>query len=182
MSANCDHIQEDAVTASVDAGSAIAVADTQSTEGLSAEARWQLIATVAYRRYERRAGAPGDAVSDWLEAEKEIDRLLRGRALAAEEGDDSMKGTFIRRLAVVVAESEARLNELTNRAKTANETLRRKFEERRKMVVSRCDAVHGKLVEIREHTDEAWAHLRQGAERAAREMSTAVRELGSLFK
>ncbi len=39
--------------------------------------RHQMIAVVAYLRAERRGFAPGGDLDDWLEAEQEVDALLR---------------------------------------------------------------------------------------------------------
>jgi hypothetical protein len=41
------------------------------------EARHALIAETAYLRAERRGFAPGHETEDWLEAEAEVDALLR---------------------------------------------------------------------------------------------------------
>ena len=42
----------------------------------SREERRQVIAVAAYHKAERRGFAPGDDLRDWIEAEREIDRLL----------------------------------------------------------------------------------------------------------
>lgn len=55
-------------------------AKTDSTAAAApadAEERWRLIAETAYRRAEMRGFAHGDPVTDWLEAEREIDERLR---------------------------------------------------------------------------------------------------------
>lgn len=44
---------------------------------VSEDARRAMIAQAAYLRAERRGFAPGDEVEDWLEAEAEVDALLR---------------------------------------------------------------------------------------------------------
>jgi hypothetical protein len=44
---------------------------------LTPEARHTLIAESAYLRAERRGFAPGHETDDWLEAEAEVDALLR---------------------------------------------------------------------------------------------------------
>jgi hypothetical protein len=42
----------------------------------SPEERWQVIAVAAYHKAQRRGFAPGGELRDWIEAEREIDRLL----------------------------------------------------------------------------------------------------------
>lgn len=51
----------------------------RSGSGLAAnEERWRLIAEAAYYRVQARGFAPGQEIEDWLQAEAEIDRRLRG--------------------------------------------------------------------------------------------------------
>ncbi len=52
---------------------------TTSPVNISAEERWRMVATAAYHRAEQRGFAPGHEVEDWLDAEKEIDAVLRPR-------------------------------------------------------------------------------------------------------
>lgn len=46
--------------------------------GITAEERYKMIAHLAYLRAEKREFAPGHEVDDWLQAESEVDQLLRG--------------------------------------------------------------------------------------------------------
>lgn len=148
---------------------------------VSLEERHQMIAAAAYRRYEQRAGAPGDLLNDWLEAEREVDRSLweQGATLAERIGD--AKSVFLRSLSALLAESQAQLESLASKAMAANAMLRRKYEEQRPLAAAKCEVARGKLAEIRAHTGGAWGHLKDGAEKAAHEMSIAVRQLTSLF-
>ena len=45
---------------------------------VSSENRHRMIAVAAFLRAEQRQFKNGDAVTDWLAAEKEVDRLLEG--------------------------------------------------------------------------------------------------------
>jgi hypothetical protein len=148
--------------------------------GISAEQRRQMIATAAHRRYEQRANASGDAVTDWLEAEKEVDSLLSEHGAAGSA--ESAKSVFLRALSTVLGECQAQLEDLGAKAKAANAALRRKYDPQIALAVAKYEAARGKFVEVREHTDGAWGHLKDGAEKAALEMRIAVRELASLIK
>ena len=58
-----------------------AVAIAAATRFVDPEQRVALIAEAAYFRAQRRGFAPGHEISDWLEAEAEVDAsLLRGAA------------------------------------------------------------------------------------------------------
>ena len=48
--------------------------------GVTTEERHQLIAVAAYYRAERRGFGPGAELQDWLEAEVEVDKELKGAA------------------------------------------------------------------------------------------------------
>ena len=50
-----------------------------SAINISAEERWRMIATTAYLKAEARNFAPGHETDDWLEAEKEVDALIKGK-------------------------------------------------------------------------------------------------------
>ncbi len=48
---------------------------------VSASERQQLIAKAAYYRAEKRGFTPGHELQDWLEAESEVSKMLRGRGM-----------------------------------------------------------------------------------------------------
>jgi hypothetical protein len=49
---------------------------TKATQ-VSAEERWRMIAEAAYFRAEKRGFSGGDPADDWVQAEKQIDALLK---------------------------------------------------------------------------------------------------------
>jgi hypothetical protein len=159
---------------------AAALGSAHAQGGISTEQRWQMIAEVAYRRYEQRGKGCGDPVTDWLEAEKEVDSLLSEHGAAGSA--ESAKSVFLRALSTVLGECQAQLEDLGAKAKAANAALRRKYDPQIALAVAKYEAAHGKFVEVREHTNGAWGHLKDGAEKAALEMRIAVRELASLIK
>lgn len=54
------------------------VRETDSSPGASSCPREQMIAEAAYFRAERRGFAPGNEMTDWLEAEADVESALRG--------------------------------------------------------------------------------------------------------
>jgi hypothetical protein len=148
-----------------------------SGAGVSAEQRREMITAAAYHRYEVRGGAPGDELGDWLAAEKEVDSSLR---TASET--ESIRAVVLRRLAAVLSECQIQLEELRTKAKTASSAVQSKCEKQLAAASAKYASAHEKWVEIREHADGAWGHLKDGAEEAAQEMRVAVRQLASLFK
>ena len=57
---------------------AVRMAPEPSRLAITPEERWKMIAIAAYHRAEKRNFAPGNDFQDWVEAEKEIDRLMQG--------------------------------------------------------------------------------------------------------
>jgi hypothetical protein len=53
--------------------------DVETDRGSSADMRRRMIAEAAYFRAEARGFQAGDSVRDWLEAEAEVDAVLRER-------------------------------------------------------------------------------------------------------
>jgi len=145
--------------------------------GVSAEKRREMIAAAAYRRYEARGRASGDELGDWLAAENEVDGSLR-TASESESG----RTAVLRRLAAVLSECQIHLEELRTKAKTASSAMQSKCEKQLATANAKYATAHERLVEIREHADGAWGHLKDGAEKAAHEMTVAVRQAASLFK
>lgn len=56
-----------------------ATKSSSRTFEISAEERWRMIATAAYLKAEARNFAPGYETDDWLQAEKEVDALIKGK-------------------------------------------------------------------------------------------------------
>ena len=57
---------------------AVRMAAQSSRLAITPEERWKMIAIAAYHRAEKRNFAPGNDFQDWVEAEKEIDKLMQG--------------------------------------------------------------------------------------------------------
>jgi len=49
------------------------------TVEITAEERWRMIAVAAYHKAEKHGFASGQEMDNWLEAEREVDRLLGRR-------------------------------------------------------------------------------------------------------
>ena len=140
---------------------------------ISPEERHRMIAEAAYRRFEQRDGTAGDPVNDWLEAEKEVDATL---------AHQPANSAFLNMLSSALAECRVQLDDLHERAKMAGASLKREYEEQLVTLGPKYETARQKFVELREQTDDAWGHLREGAEKAFSEMRTAIRQAASEFK
>jgi hypothetical protein len=159
-----------------------AARSTNALRDVTEAQRHELIATLAYSHYEQRGKAHGNALEDWLMAEREVHAALREGRMAVAHAATSAKEAFLTTLSTALAEGHGQLEELAAKAKTGSAALRRKYEQRIGVASAKYDAARSKFVEVRQHTDEAWGHLRDGAEKAAQEMRVAVRDLKSLLK
>jgi hypothetical protein len=83
----------------------------QENPPLTAEERYRMIAEAAYFRAEKRGFLGGNVAEDWLEAEAEIDRMLReqGRlpSMTPEEIEQRVQGTLATDPAVIAAQVRA---------------------------------------------------------------------------
>lgn len=52
------------------------VPETTAPVEITHEERWRMIAVAAYHKAEKRGFAPGRDFDDWLESEREVNRLL----------------------------------------------------------------------------------------------------------
>jgi len=74
-----------AKTATPRANDAAAASKAPTAVGVSEDVRRAMIAEGAYLRAERRGFAPGNEHQDWVEAEAEVDALLKARAAATSQ-------------------------------------------------------------------------------------------------
>ena len=130
---------------------------------VTADRRLMMIAEAAYYRAERRGFRNGDAVSDWLEAEAEIDRLLN----RGEEGlgPPETKRSYQEALEAQLEEWDEKLDEVTAAAKKAGAKLRKEVDYQLAGLAEQRAAARTQLAQLREHGEETWQDLRQNADR-----------------
>ena len=101
----------------------------QENPPLTAEERYRMIAEAAYFRAEKRGFLGGNVAEDWLEAEAEIDRMLReqGRlpSMTPEEIEQRVQGTLATDPAVIAAQVRAITLDALTRGHLDTDALRR---------------------------------------------------------
>ena len=147
----------------------------------SPQAHREMVAVAAYYRAERRGFAAGDPTADWLEAEAEIDQLLK-RAPAAADPERSSKQAFQKKLEDQLAEWDARLEQLRARAKEAKADISAEFEVQLEALAARRAVAQEKLRELRQHGEWAWEDLKAGADKAWKEWREAMERAASRLK
>jgi hypothetical protein len=155
-------------------------AGSGSDQGYTPEKRRQMIAVAAYYHAERRGFRGGDELSDWLEAEAEVEHLLE-----AEPGNDpktSAKHRFQQKIESQLKECDARLDELKVKARDAKAEIRAEFEVQLEALAGKRALVQEKLQELRRHGEWAWEDLKEGAEKSWSELREAIKRSASLFK
>ena len=161
-----------------------ALAKASAPEGktsVTAGQRSQMIADAAYFRAEKRGFAGGDEARDWLEAEAEIDALLRQQA--ASGGEDGMtRKAFQKRLETQLKKWDAKFDKLQAKARKATSEIRADIEKQIETLAGRRAAAHAKLLEMGQRTEDAWEDLREGAEKTWGEMHEALDRLIARFK
>lgn len=138
----------------------------------TSETRRRMISEAAYFHAEQH-GFEGDPESYWLEAEMEIDRELL---------QPESKQAFQQRLEEEFDEWDARLDALKERAIGAGKEIRSELEKQIEHLSDRREAAGSKLGELRWRTEDAWEDLKEGAERAWKEMGEALDRISSRFR
>jgi hypothetical protein len=132
---------------------------------VSEELRRQMIAEAAYFRAERREFRDGDPVSDWLEAEDEIDSGLGNR--------EGSSGGFEERLSAVNEKLKAFRKTLADLKGEA----RGEWEADVEKLVALRDRLRKRTREIGAQTGHAAEKLKPQAEKIWDEMSAVIERL-----
>ena len=144
------------------------------------EQRYFMITEAAYYRAERRGFQGGDPVADWLEAEAEIETMLRG---ASEPGKEkTAKEAFQEKLETQLREWDKKLDGLKGKAKKAKADLRHDLEAQLEALRAQRAAAHDKLQELRQRSENAWEDLKEGAEKTWDEMQKAIDSIVARFR
>lgn len=142
-----------------------------ATQGMNPDERRRMIAEAAWNRAVARGFENGDPVSDWLEAEREVDARLN-------DGDEHWLGALEGRLATVRAELKGLKKRAGPRAKAAKEewkknveklgALLEKFEERMEGLSERGEQATRKA---RAQAEKVWEEIAQIRERLGKRSS-----------
>ncbi|HEY8521933.1 MAG TPA: DUF2934 domain-containing protein [Gammaproteobacteria bacterium] len=124
---------------------------------VSAERRRQMIAEAAYFRAQRRGfgGDEGDALRDWLEAEREVDEQLRRLEIER----------FVERLEEVLLAANKKLSTLKRKVAGKKEEARAEWQEDIEKLTALRDALRPKLERLRAEGERAGRQLREQAEK-----------------
>ncbi|CAG0980654.1 hypothetical protein BURK2_01821 [Burkholderiales bacterium] len=144
------------------------------------EQRHFMIAEAAYYRAECRGFQCGDPVADWLEAEVEIETMLRG---ASEPGKEkTAKEAFQEKLETQLREWDKKIDSLKGKAKKAKADLRHDIEAQLEALWAKRAAAQDKLQELRQSGDSALEDLKEGAEKNWDEMRKAIDSIAARFR
>lgn len=142
---------------------------------VSAEQRREMIAEAAYFRAEHN-GFSGDALRNWLEAEAEIDRLLREGGGSDEE---HKKFQFREKFEQHLSEWDDKFEELKLTAKEVGEKLREELDPQWTRLGELRAIAQKQVLALREHGADAWEEMRSNADRAAEEMRDSLSKLAA---
>ena len=127
-----------------------------------------MIAETAYFLAQERGFAGGDPVSDWIEAERRVDRELGALAIAAHAGTSSVAPTAAKKLGAL----KRRVSALAANARTDLNADVEKLDGL-KLVL------RNKLGELRERGDQVSQHALHQAEHTWNELSDALQRLAA---
>jgi ElaB/YqjD/DUF883 family membrane-anchored ribosome-binding protein len=150
-------------------------------EAIDSETRRQLIEAAAYRRYQARGYTHNDPLEDWIAAEQEVDAELIARAKQSFSVDNA-KQMLAEKLQTLINEGQSQIEELTQKAKDASASLRKKYEAELPRAKEKLEELQAKITEVSSQSGEAWTLLREGADKASHELRQALHKVTALFK
>jgi hypothetical protein len=139
-----------------------------------------MIQEAAYFRAQRRGFVGGDPVSDWLEAEAEVDRLLRGEAPGG-DGEAGKPGT-IEQFEAQLAALDQEMRRLMGRAREVGSEVRAEIESELEKLRPLRATAEGKLGELRERSDEAWDQMKKGVHSARHELNAVLNAIAKRWR
>jgi DUF2934 family protein len=159
---------------------AAAAAPEPQPGAIDPELRRRMIETAAYFRAERRGFHGGSEMTDWVEAEAEVDRLLQGGADTGQKLGDKM--AFLKDLEGQLVEWDAKLDQLKAKAKKARADMRSEYDKQLQALGEKRAGIQEKLQELGKRTELAWEDLKVGLEKAGDEMRHALDSVTKRFK
>ena len=141
---------------------------------VSPEQRHQLIAEAAYFRAQRRGFGEPDPLSDWLEAEADIDRMLTGQPA----GDAGPIAQFEAQLRAF----DHDLQRLMAKAREARGDLRAQVEKEVQRLQPMRAAAEEKLNEFRERSTHAVDEVRRRVYTAREEVANTLQRLSDRLR
>lgn len=145
------------------------------TPGPAAEQRHHMIEEAAYYRAERRGFTGGDPMSDWLEAEAEIDHVLHEEP--SKTAGDARKAGPIEQFAAQLQELDEQIGRFASKAWESQAELREELAEELEKLRPLRTVAEEKLGELRERSGEAWEEVRKGVDKAREDLSSALATL-----
>jgi Protein of unknown function (DUF2934) len=142
---------------------------------VTADQRLSMIAEAAYFRAEHRGFLSGDPMTDWIEAEAEIDCLLNSSAGGIHESET--KRSYQKMLEAQLEEWDKKLEEVTVAAKKAGTKLRSELDSRLAELTEQRAAAQTQLAQLREYGGETWHELRQNADRLWDDLRDSLDEI-----
>jgi uncharacterized protein (DUF3084 family) len=145
----------------------------------AAQRRHRMIEEAAYFRAQQRGFVGGNQVTDWLEAEAEVDRILaQEQAAGGPAGEPGPIEQFEAQLAALDQE----MRRLMRRAREAGSEIRTEIEgELEKLRPLRAGAEE-KLGELRERSAEAWDEMKKGAHSARHELNAVLSSIARRWR
>jgi hypothetical protein len=133
-----------------------------------------MIAECAYFRAERRGFDTGDPVSDWLEAEREIDAMLSSAGRGDPGARDPERQAVQSKVELMRHEAEAALAGLRDEGHRLTAKARAELGRLLDSLAPLQERAARELGELQKSADGPWRALATGAEQAWAELAQAV--------
>lgn len=134
---------------------------------VGSERRRQMIAEAAYLRAEKRGFNGGDAVHDWMEAEREVDAHLQ----------HARPRLSIEQLEAQLASANEKLKALSKKVEGMKADAHKEWQQDLDKLAKLRDTFEHRLRELREQGGQAAGKARQHAENVWHELSEALQRM-----
>jgi predicted nucleic acid-binding Zn-ribbon protein len=142
------------------------------------ETHKEMIAVAAYYRAEHRRFHEGDPLTDWLEAEAEIEQIFQAEPSQLM----SEKQTFQEKLVAQLDEWDMKLAELRSRLKGSKVKIRDESEKQLDTIAGMRAAIEEKLRELQKRSEDTWEDLKEVTAKAFDEMKEELDRVVARFK
>ena len=152
----------------------------RDSEAVSPEQRYLMIAEAAYYHAESRGFQESDPIADWVEAEKEIDAMLRRTSTPNKE--KTAKEIFEDHLETQLKEWDKQISGLKRKAKKVDGDIRRNIDAQLEVHRAQRVTAQNKLKELRQRGAHGWEEIKDSAENVWNEIHQTINRIVEHFR
>lgn len=155
--------------------------NNQENRTVSTEQRHSMIAEAAYYCSEHHGFQSSDPIADWVEAETEIEVMLR-RTASEPNKEKTAKEIFEDHLETQLNEWDKQISGLKRKAKKVDADIRRNIDAQLEVHRAQRVTAQNKLKELRQRGEHGWEEIKDGAENIWNEIHQTINRIAEHFR